>query len=162
MRHIRLRRPTAVVALLATSLMLAGGALVSTASPASALAGGGQTCTSLTATVDISATPPIATGTLSGCNSVGHNPGSLTAVVDITGAPSPGSIFWASGKATSLITLTAAVNTASTVCASGIEADTTISVGGGPFVGTSGGGVLCADLSNFPVVSLTNFGPITL
>lgn len=163
MRHFRLRRPVAIAAMLTSSLILAGGAaLVSTAGPASALAGGGQTCTSLTATVDISAFPPVATGTLSGCNSVGHNPGQLTAVVDITGAPSPGSIFWASGKATSLVTLTAVANTASTVCPSGIEADTTITVGGGPFVGTGGGGILCADITNFPVVVLTNFGPVTL
>jgi hypothetical protein len=143
--------------------MLSGGAFVATAGPASALAGGGQTCTSLVGSVDLSQAVPTLNGTLSGCNSLGHNPGSISVVVDITGAAAPGSIVWASGKATSLITLTAAVDFSGGPCPGGdIAVDATLTVGQGPYEGTRGTGIICADISGFPIVTLTNFGPVSL
>jgi hypothetical protein len=164
MRH-RFARPITMAAMLASSALLAGGVLVATAGPTSASnAGGGQTCTSLTGTVDLSAAVPVLTGTLSGCNSVGHNPGAISAVVDITGAPAPISILWASGNATTVGSITAAAFTGdcTAVNPADIPVTATITVGGGPFVGTMGTSVLCADITNFPMVTIVNNGPVKL
>jgi hypothetical protein len=164
MRHFRLGRLAASVVMLGSTLGLAGGTLLATAGPASAAAGGGQTCTSLSGTVDLSQAVPVLTGTLSGCNSVGHNPGQISAVVDITGAPAPISIFWASGNATSVGSITAAAFTGdcTAVNPADIPIIATITVGGGPFVGTSGMSTICADITNFPMVAIVNNGPVKL
>jgi hypothetical protein len=145
--------------MLGSSFALAGGAVL--AGPASASnAGGGQNCTSLTASGDISAFPPVVTGTISGCNS--NRDGVLTAVVDVSGGVSPGTIAWDTGKATSLITLQVVnIDFAAPDCTPGdVEVTVVITVGGGPYVGTSGTNVVCADISLFPVVTLTNFGTV--
>jgi hypothetical protein len=164
MRH-RPSRLFTTTAMLGASLLLSGGVLLATAGSASAAAGGLETCTSLTASIDLLTLT--ATGTISGCNSAGLNPGNITiGPLDLSGGPSPGSIFWAAGKATSLTTTSADI-TMGPDC-SAIAASTgdpqlpitlTITVLAGPFAGTTGGGGACVDLVTF---TLVNVGPITL
>jgi hypothetical protein len=160
MRHLQPNRLVQIAAMLGATLVLAGGTLVTTAGVAFASnAGGGQTCTSLVATADLSAAMPMVTGVLSGCNS--NRDGAISAVLDITGAPAPGSIAWTTGKATSLIVLSAVIDFSGGPCPAGdVAADVTLSVGSGPYEGTSGTGVICADISGFPIIALTNFGPV--
>jgi hypothetical protein len=135
---------------------LVGGAVLANASPASASnAGGGQNCTTATASGDISAFPPVVTGTVSGCNS--NRTGVLTAVVDISGGISPGSIAWSTGKAMSLLTLQVInIDFSGTGCAPGdVTVTTLITITSGPYEGTSGVDTFCADISGFPVVTIT-------
>jgi hypothetical protein len=148
-----------VAAMLASSLAFAGGVLLTSAGPASALAGGGQTCTSLSTTLDLGSGS--VSGTISGCNSPGHNPGTIVLSI----ASGGGSIFWASGKATSLLQITSeqiGVGDCSSVNSPDPQLPVTVglTVLNGPFVGTSGGGVLCVDV--ITLASVVNGGPITL
>jgi hypothetical protein len=145
--------------MLGASLMLSG-ALVTTAGPASALAGGTNSCTSFLGSADI--IQGTLTGTFSGCHQQGS--GVLSGALDITGAPAPGNIFWATGHATSVISFSASIDFSGGPCPAGdIAADVTIMVGGGPYEsGTPGGGILCADPSGFPIIALSNFGPVVI
>jgi hypothetical protein len=152
MRHIRLTRMVATAAMLGT---LVGGAVLATAGPASAASGGTNTCTSLTGTGDISAFPPVVTGTVSGCHQQGS--GVITAIVDISGGIAPGSIAWNTGKATTLFTIQVInVDFSGTGCPAGDVTVTALVVAtAGPYAGTSGVNTFCADISAFPVVSLS-------
>jgi hypothetical protein len=142
--------------MLASSLALAGGVLLTSAGPASAVTGGLETCTSFSTVVDLGT--GAATGTISGCNSKGLNPGNITLNV----ATATGSIFWAAGHATSLISAIpeVGVGDCSTVgTGADLPVTVVITVLDGPFSGTTGGGVLCLDFGTF---NLVNNGPITL
>jgi hypothetical protein len=153
-----LRIPSRFVAGAAVVCMAFGGAAM-LASPASASnAGGGQTCTAFSGTADLSQQVPVVAGTLSGCNS--NRDGTLTAVVDITGGVVPASIFWATGKATSVGTLQVInIDFSGAGCAPGdIAATLDIEITGGPYQGTGGINTACADISGFPVVAFTNLG----
>jgi hypothetical protein len=152
MRHIRLTRMVATAAMLGS---LVGGAVLATAGPASAAAGGVVNCTTLTATGDISAFPPVVTGTVSGCSS--HGGGTLTAIVDISGGIAPGSIAWNTGHATTLFTIQVInVDFSGTGCPAGdVTVTTLVTATAGPNAGTSGVNTLCADISAFPVVTIT-------
>jgi hypothetical protein len=147
--------------MLGASLMLSG-ALVATAGPASALAGGTNSCTTFVGSADI--IQGTLTGTFSGCHQQGS--GVLDGILDITGAPAPGNIFWATGHATSVITFSAVIDLSGGPCPAGdIAADVTIIVGGGPYAtppSATGGGILCADASGFPFIALSNFGPVVI
>jgi len=162
MRHA-LTRPLALAAMLGASLILSG-ALVATAGPASAFAGGTNTCTSFSGSADLSAGVPMLTGTFSGCHQQGS--GMLNGLLDITGAPAPGNIFWATGHATSVIEFSAVIDFSGGPCPAGdIAADVTIVVGGGPYAtppSATGSGILCADISGFPIIALSSFGPIVI
>jgi hypothetical protein len=146
-------------AAMVASLACAGAAVLVSAGPAAASnAGGGQNCTSFTGTADLSATTPVVTGTLSGCNS--QRDGTLTAVVDVAGGVAPGSIAWATGKATSIITIQVTnIDFSGAGCPAGdITATLDLEVTGGPYVGTGGINTACADISGFPLVTFTNLG----
>ena len=162
MHRFRLGRSLAVLAMLGSSLMLAGGAVVAAAGPASAAAGGQNVCSTFSGSADLSAGVPMLTGTFSGCHQQGS--GTVSAVLDITGAPAPGAIFWATGHATSVISLSAVIDFSGGPCPAGdVAADVTLTVGGGPYaLATPGGGIICADLSGFPIIALSNFGPVTI
>ena len=158
MRH-RLARLIALVAMLGSALTLAGGALVASAgSAAASKRGADPSCTTLTGTVDLSQQVAVLTGTLSGCQSNGD--GAITAVFNLNGTPGPGSIFWAKLDASSGITLSVAASSQTGACPA--TASVTITVGGGPSAGTSGTGFVCEDFTNYPVVAVSNSGPITL
>jgi hypothetical protein len=142
--------------MLGSSFALAGGAVLATAGPASASnAGGGQNCNGLSGSGDISAFPPIVSGPVTDCNS--NRGGTLTAIVDVSGGVSPGSIAWDTGKATSLITIQVInIDFAGTGCAPGdVEVDTLLAVTAGPYEGTGGINHFCGDISGFPVVVLS-------
>jgi hypothetical protein len=151
MRHIRLTRMVATAAMLGS---LVGGAVLATAGPASAAAGGGVSCTGITGSGDISAFPPVVTGTVTGC---ANRSGVLTAIVDISGGIAPGSIAWSTGNATSLITIQVInIDFSGGTCPAGDVAVTAlVTVTAGPYAGTSGVNTLCADISAFPVVTIT-------
>jgi hypothetical protein len=165
MRHFRLGRIAATAAMLGSTLGLAGGALLATAGPAHAATGGQNVCDTFSGSADLSAGVPVVQGTFGSCHQQGS--GVLTGVLDITGAPAPGSIAWATGHATSVISFSASIDFSGGPCAPGdIAADVTILVGAGPYNtpegGTPGTGILCADISNFPIINLTNFGSTTI
>jgi hypothetical protein len=154
-----MRKFKLAAAAMVASLACTGGAMLLNASPAAASnAGGGQNCTSFTGTADLSAAIPVATGTVSGCNS--NRDGTLTAVIDITGGVVPLNIFWATGKATSVGTLQVTnIDFGGTGCPAGdIAATLDIEVTGGPYEGTGGTNTVCADISGFPTVVFTNLG----
>jgi hypothetical protein len=128
--------------MLGASLALTGGVLLATAGPASATAG--NPCTNLTGTIDLSG--PSFSGTLTGCQS--HSGGTLSVpFVDLTGGPSNGFVFWNTGKATTLFTVTAQVfvGDCSAFPQFPIAATLTITATGGPYTPDVGGGVICTD-----------------
>jgi hypothetical protein len=139
--------------MLGASLALTGGLLLTTAGPASATAG--NPCTGLTGTIDLSV--PSFSGTLTGCQS--HSGGTLSVpFVDISGGPSQGFVFWNTGKATTLFTVTALVGVGD--CSATpfpIAATLTITANGGPYTPDVGGGVICTD-----GVTIVNTGPISV
>jgi hypothetical protein len=165
MRHFRLGRLAATVAMLGSTLGVAGGTLLATAGPAHADAGGVNICTTFNGVADATQSPPVATGTLSGCHQ--QTSGVLSAVFDITGSPAPGDVAWQTGHATSAITLQAAIDFSGGPCPAGdIAADVTIVVGGGPYAtppALTGSGILCADISGgLNDIVLTNFGNVVI
>jgi hypothetical protein len=165
MRHFRLTRLIKVAAMLGSSLVLAGGTLLATAGPTSAAQGGVNVCGTFVGSADLSQAPPVLTGTFSNCHQQGS--GTVTGVLDPSGAPAPVTIFWATGHATSVGSISAVIDFSGGPCPSGdVAAATTIVVGGGPYSGLEGSapgsGEICADISGFPVILLTNFGPITI
>jgi hypothetical protein len=159
MRHIRLTRMVATAAMLGS---LVGGAVLATAGPASAAAGGVVNCTSLTGGGDISAFPPIVTGPISGCSS--HSGGTLTAIVDISGGIAPGSIAWNTGHATTLITIQVInIDFSGGTCPAGDVAATVLIVAtAGPNAGTSSVGTLCADISGGLTAVVFSLAPGTV
>jgi hypothetical protein len=163
MRHFRLTRLVTTAAMLG-SLVLAGGTLLATSGPASAATGGQNVCNTFSGSADLSAAVPMVTGTFSNCHQQGS--GAFQGVLDITGAPAPGSIFWATGHATSVVSFSATIDLSGGPCPAGdIAADVTIVVGGGPYMtppAATGGGILCADISNFPIINLSNFGNVVI
>jgi hypothetical protein len=153
MRRFRLSRFIAIATMLGSSFALAGGTVLATAGPASASsAGGGQTCTTLNASGSLEAFPTVVTGRLDGCNS--NRGGTITAVVDLSGRVTPGSIAWDTGGATSVISLYLGnfdFTGGSCPAVPGMDivvaATMLITVGGGPYAGTSGTNVTCVDLN---------------
>jgi hypothetical protein len=151
--------------MLGSTLGLAGGTLLATAGPAHAATGGQNVCDTFSGSADLSAAVPMVTGTFGGCHQQGS--GALSGVLDVTGSPAPGSIMWATGHATSVISFSATIDFSGGPCPAGdVAADVTIDVGAGPYNtpegGTPGSGILCADISGFPIINLTNFGPTTI
>jgi len=134
---------------------LVGGAVVATAVPASAAAGGVVNCTGLSGSGDISAFPPVVSGPVSGCSS--HSGGVLTAIVDISGGVSPGSVAWSTGHATTLLTIQVInIDFSGGTCAAGdVAVDALIVATAGPYQGSSAVNHLCADISGFPNVVLS-------
>jgi hypothetical protein len=142
--------------------MLAGGAFLTTAGPATAATGGTNVCMSLSATENYST--GLGIGTLSGCHQQGSGTWSVN-LFPIMG-PNTGSITWQAGQATSeiVLTLTNFVETGG-ACGSEVTAYSTITVTSGPYEGSNGSIVECADLSNFlsqGIITVTNLGPITI
>jgi hypothetical protein len=155
-------RPTVAVMLMA-ALLFAGGALLGTAGPASAATGGTNVCSTLSATVDLSAAVPMVTGTLSGCHQQGS--GAWSAVATTRPGSTPGSIAWRTGHATSnFVITTVAVDFTGGPCPAGdVAADFTIAVTSGPYEGSQGALVECVDISHYPTsLTITNFGSITI
>jgi hypothetical protein len=121
----------------------------------------GQSCQTLTATADLSRQVPALSGTLSSCNS--GSDGAIEMTLDITGAPTTGSIVWTTAGTASLVTFTPAFDYSGGPCPAGdLAADVTLAVDGGPFYATSGASVFCIDTASFPILTVTALGPIKL
>jgi hypothetical protein len=171
MKHLRRVRLAAVAAVLATSIVTTGGALLATASPASAnvtLPPITVSCSTLSGSIDLNSLT--ASGTLGHCQIVPIplfvNAAISISPLDITGGPSPGTITWGTiGKITlqSQISVSAAIGTGdcSAVNPSDLAATLTTTVTGGIGTGLAGTGVICVDTSTTPI-SFTNATPFTL
>jgi len=162
MRHFRLSRLAAAVVMLGSTLGIAGGTLLATSGPASAEAGGVNVCNTFNGVADASGAVAIASGTLSDCHQQGS--GMLAGVFDITGAPAPASIAWATGHATSLINLQLiAIDFSGDGCPTpgAIAATVLLTVGGGPYEGSGSTAVICADPTTTPI-TVTNITPVVI
>jgi hypothetical protein len=151
--------------MLGSAVTLVGGSLATTATPASAAAGGTYVCESFTAVATINPVTFVTTsiGTFSGC----HEHGSGTSVEVIgpnqdPSAPTPVTIHWATGNATSELIVTAVPRlSVDPQCPVGYR-DATIDVYStvvhGPYTGSSSIGVQCLDLSGLPTGILRSVG----
>jgi hypothetical protein len=139
-------------------VVLAGGALATTAGPSSAATGGTDVCSSAISTSNL--ITGLGTETLSGC----HQQGSAT-VVGIQQTPlSPtlDTIHWATGHATSHAIATAVVSLGAPCPAGDITNRVTLVVTDGPYAGSTGHNVICSDLSQFPILHSMNLGPVVI
>jgi hypothetical protein len=153
-------RMLAAAATLVSLLALTGSSLVTTAVPASAAAGGTNVCASLNATFDPST--GLSIGTLTGC----HQQGSGTTVeapnLADPFAPNPVTLYWSTGHATSHLIVSSGPASGNPCPAGDIAGQVSISVVSGPYAGSTGGYVICLDLSDFPVIHSTSVGPVVI
>ena len=161
-----LRQTVAMTAMLASTVAIIGGSLATTAVPSSAAPGGTNVCASFTAvgTVDLVTGATTSIGTLSGC----HQQGSGT-TVQVVGpnqdpnAPTPVTVHWATGHATSEGITTTVPHLSGDPCPAGdVAGDVSITVVHGPYTGSTGGFVICLDLSDFPILHATSVGPVVI
>jgi hypothetical protein len=156
----RLTRIVAATALSATSLMLAGGALVTTATPSAAAVGGTNVCASFVATFDPST--GLSIGRLSGCHQQGSGTTVETPNLADPFAPNPVSINWATGHATSDIIVSTGPTQGNPCPVGDIAAAVSITVVHGPYRGSTGGYVICLDFSDSPLIHATSVGPVVI
>jgi hypothetical protein len=149
----RFTRALTLAAMSGSLVLIVGGALVSTAGPSSAATGGTNVCSSWVGTVDESTA--FATSTFSGC----HEHGSATSEGHLGDPTYP--IYWATGHATSVVTVRIAIVPGP--CPAGeLNEANIIKVIGGPYAGSTGHALLCLDLSKWPIVHVKNFGPVVI
>jgi hypothetical protein len=156
--HNRPIRVLTLAAMSVSSLVLAGGALITTAGPSSAATGGTNVCSSAISTSNF--ITGVGTERLSGC----HQQGSAT-VVGIQQTPSSptlDTIHWATGHATSHAIAWAVVNFGAPCPAGDVTNRVTLVVIDGPYAGSTGHNVICSDLSQFPIIHAMNLGPIVI
>ena len=154
----RFFRVLTFAAMTASLVMLASGALVTTAGPSSAATEGTNVCSSAISTENFFT--GVGTEVLSGC----HQQGSAT-VVGVQSSPlSPtlDTIHWATGHATSHAMASAVVNAGVPCPAGDITNRVTLVVVDGPYAGSTGHNVICSDLSQFPIIHSMNLGPIVI
>jgi hypothetical protein len=135
---------------------------VTTATPSFAAAGGTNVCESFDATAVAFTNPVI--GTLSGCHQQGS--GTTVEVVDLNHpfAPTPVTIHWATGHATSEVIVSVSALSGENPCPNKLDsvAHVSITVVHGPYSGSTGGYVQCLDVSNFPILHATSVGPVVI
>jgi hypothetical protein len=171
MKHLRRVRLAGAAALLAASLATTGGALLATASPASAASITTPpitvSCVSLTG--QVAADLGSAAGTLNQCNLVPiplfFNGAVTLSPLDLAGGPSPGTITWATIgthviSSTIVATAAAFVGDCSAVPIPGaIPATINLTITGGVGQGLAGSGVICVNPLDLTFVSA---GAVTL
>jgi hypothetical protein len=156
--HGRFFRVFNLAAMSGSLVIVAGGALVTTAGPSSAATGGTDVCSSAISTSNLNT--GLGTETLSGC----HQQGSAT-VVGIQQTPlSPtlDTIHWATGHATSHAIAFAVVSLGAPCPAGDITNRVTLVVTDGLYAGSTGHNVICSDLSQFPILHSMNLGPVVI
>jgi hypothetical protein len=156
--HNRIIRVLTFAAMSGSLVILAGGALVTTAGPSSAATGGTNVCSSAVSTENF--ITGLGTERLRGC----HQQGSAT-VVGIQRTPlgpTLDTIHWATGHATSHAIASAVVSFGAPCPAGDITNRVTLVVIDGPYAGSTGHNVICSDLSQFPIINSMNLGPITV
>jgi hypothetical protein len=147
--------------MLGSAVILAGSALVASAAPASAAAGGTNICSSFVGTTNL--VTGAFTGTDSGCHE--HGSGTVAGTVDseYLTAPARDTIHWATGHATSVVIRTEVISGVGAPCPAGdVVTHVTLRVVHGPYTGSTGHNIICNDISHFPIVHLTNVGPIVI
>jgi hypothetical protein len=150
----------AAAAMLVSLVVLTGGSLASTAVPATAAPGNTNVCTSLNATFDPSV--GLAIGTLNGCHQQGSGTSVETPNLADPFAPNPVTIHWATGHATSQLIVSTSPASGNPCPTGDIAGQVSISVVSGPYAGSTGGYVICLDLSEFPVIHSTSVGPVVI
>ena len=154
----RFFRLLTLAAMSGSLVILACGALVTTAGPSSAATGGTDVCSSAISTSNFFT--GVGTERLSGC----HQQGSATVVgVQQTPlSPTLDTIHWATGHATSHAIASAVVSAGAPCPAGDITNRVTLVVVDGPYAGSTGHNVICSDLSQFPIINSMNLGPLTI
>lgn len=161
-QHTKYRtRMLAMTVTIVSAMTLIGGSLATTPTPASAAAGGTNVCASGVATFDPST--GVSTGTLTGCHQQGS--GTTVQVANLADpfAPTPFTIHWATGHATSEAIATPGPHLGVNPCPAGdVAGDISIVVVRGLYAGSTGGYVICLDLSTLPALHATSAGPIVI
>jgi hypothetical protein len=155
----RFIRVLTLAAMFGSSVILAGGTLVTTAAPSAAATGGTNVCSSAVGTGN--ALTGVQSETLSGC----HQQGSAT--VDEVRAQNPLdeliAIHWATGNATSQAITHHTSFFSGGPCPAGDVGETgTVTVIEGPYAGSVGHLEICDDFSRFPTVTWTNVVPTVI
>ena len=159
-RRKQLQRILAMTAMVVSVMTAVGGSLATTAVPASALPGGTNVCSSLVATFDPST--GLSTGTLTGCHQQGSGTTVETPNLADPFAPNPVTIYWATGHATSQLVVSTGPVSGDPCPAAEIAGKVSISVVSGPYAGSTGGYVICLDLSDYPIIHGTSVGPVVI
>jgi hypothetical protein len=156
--HDRFSRLLTLAAMSGSLVVLAGGALVTTAGPSSAATGGTDVCSSAVSTSNF--ITGVGTERLSGC----HQQGSATVVgvQQTPSSPTLDTIHWATGHATSHAIASAVVSAGAPCPAGDITNRVTLVVVDGPYAGSTGHNVICSDLSQFPIIHSMNLGPLVI
>ena len=156
--HGRFFRVFNLAAMSGSLVIVAGGALVTTAGPSSAATGGTDVCSSAISTSNF--ITGVGTERLSGC----HQQGSAT-VVGIQQTPSSptlDTIHWATGHATSHAIAWAVVNFGAPCPAGDVTNRVTLVVIDGPYAGSTGHNIICSDIRHLPIIHSWSLGPITI
>jgi hypothetical protein len=152
----RRTRMLAAVAMLGSAVTVGGGMLVATAGPASASAGGTDVCSAFAGTADVST--GVATQTYSGCQEHGSGTAQYT-----LGPTTQFTIHWATGNATSDVVASSVLEPTGGPCPAGeLTNHVTLTVVDGAYAGSTGHNITCDDISGFPIVRVTNLGPIVI
>ena len=147
-----------LAAMTASLVILAGGALVTTAGPSSAAKKGTNVCSRATSTSNI--VTGVGTERLSGCRH--HRSATVVGTQKSPSSPTHDTIHWATGHATSHAIAYAVVSFGAPCPAGDITNRVTLVVVDGPYAGSTGHNVICVDLSRYPILTWTNLGPITI
>jgi hypothetical protein len=158
--HHRITRTVAAVALTGSSLTLTGAAMVANTAPASADTAGTNVCASIAGYEDFRT--GVQTGTITGCHQQGS--GTWKGLFDPNNpfAPQHGTIFWATGNATSDIVGTAVYDPSVPCPAGDFGADATFTVVGGAYEGSTGHETECNDISAWPIVYSFSIEPLVI
>jgi hypothetical protein len=152
----RRNRKLAAVAAVGSAMIVGGGMLIATAGPASASAGGTNVCSTFAGTADLST--GVATQTYSDCQQHGSGTAEYT-----LGPTTQFTIHWATGNATSDVVASAVSDPSGGPCPAGeITNHVTLTVVDGTYAGSTGHNITCADLSAYPIIHVTNLGPIVI
>ena len=147
-----------LAAMTASLVILAGGALVTTAGPSSAAKKGTNVCSRATSTSNI--VTGVGTERLSGCRH--HRSATVVGTQKSPSSPTHDTIHWATGHATSHAIASAVVNAGAPCPAGDITNRVTLVITDGPYAGSTGHNVICSDLSQFPIIHSMNLGPLVI
>jgi hypothetical protein len=157
--HNRFFRVLTFAAMSGSLVILAGGALVTTAGPSSAAMGGTNVCSSAVGTAVVG-TSEVSTEVLTGCHQQGS--GIVHGLQSTPSSPTQDTIHWATGHATSHAIASSVVSFGAPCPAGDVTARVTLVVIDGPYAGSTGHNVVCIDISQLPIIHWTNLGPLTV
>ena len=147
-----------LAAMTASLVILAGGALVTTAGPSSAAKKGTNVCSRATSTSNI--VTGVGTERLSGCRH--HHSATVVGTQKTPTSPTHDTIHWATGHATSHAIAYAVVSVGAPCPAGDVTNRVTLVVIDGPYAGSTGHNIICSDISHLPIIHSWSLGPITI